>query len=489
FIALLGIFSLILLVLVRYGKLSVASTIFVVLVTASALPTGSGPTNVFWFLATLALMASALLSNMPVFLLVNCAIFARYTMLIWPLVGDTERIHEFSTLLILGMTLFTVSSITRYIVDMLQKSNLTSRRNALLVQATNEVGQAATSLLDLDTLFDRSVEIIRSRFDFYHVQVFMVRENQAVLVASTGYAGRQLLEKQHKLAVGSPSVIGQVTQNAQPVIARKQDGVHQQNPLLPDTQSELAVPIMDGDRVVGALDMQSVQPHAFQPEDVQALQSMANLLAVAIRNAALFRETTRQLQENTLLAAQSQEALSRVEQLNRQLTGEAWSEFLGARSMQPGLDVDFDSGQAQTETAWTPEMEAAAHQNHLIEREVDGRRVLVAPIRVRGQVIGAMEFELDPGGQLSEEDQQLIGEVSERFGLAAENARLFAESQRIAQREALINEVGARLQATSSVETTLAQAARSLQQMLKAERVSIRLGEPPTANGSGKEGH
>jgi hypothetical protein len=80
--------------------------------------------------------------------------------------------------------------------------------------------------------------------------------------------------------------------------------------------------------------------------------------------------------------------------------------------------------------------------------------------------------------------------VSERFGLAAENARLFEESRRIAQREALINEVGTRLQASSGVETTLMEAARSLQQMLKANRVSIQLGEPPVAQSAanGKDG-
>jgi GAF domain-containing protein len=124
----------------------------------------------------------------------------------------------------------------------------------------------------------------------------------------------------------------------------------------------------------------------------------------------------------------------------------------------------------------------------LVERVENGRRMLVMPVQVRGEVIGAMEFELDSDGQLSAEDRQLIEEVSQRFGIAAENARLFSESQRIAQREALINEVGARLQATSNVENTLTEAARSLQHMLKAGRVSIRLGEPPVTNGNGKDG-
>jgi hypothetical protein len=106
-------------------------------------------------------------------------------------------------------------------------------------------------------------------------------------------------------------------------------------------------------------------------------------------------------------------------------------------------------------------------------------------------VIGAIEFELDKDSSLSPEDLALIQEVGERFGLAAENTRLFEQSQRIAQREALVNEIGVRLQASNNIETTLAEAARSLKQTLRADKVAIRLGTPPDANGNGvsKEGH
>jgi GAF domain-containing protein len=103
---------------------------------------------------------------------------------------------------------------------------------------------------------------------------------------------------------------------------------------------------------------------------------------------------------------------------------------------------------------------------------------------VRGQVIGAIEFELDKESSLSPEDLALIQEVGERFGLAAENTRLFERSQRIAQREALVNEIGVRLQTSSSIEATLAEAARSLKQTLRADKVAIRLGTPPAGNGN-----
>jgi transcriptional regulator with GAF, ATPase, and Fis domain len=150
-----------------------------------------------------------------------------------------------------------------------------------------------------------------------------------------------------------------------------------------------------------------------------------------------------------------------------------------------GLSVDFSQNLVQEKAEWTPGLQDAVQHNDIIEQNQSGQRVIAAPLRVRGQVIGAMEFELDEHGQLSPEDIELVQEVSERFGLAVENARLFDQSQRVAQREALINEIGSRLQQTNNVETTLAQAAQSLKQALRANKVSIRLGPPPSGNGVG----
>jgi len=104
---------------------------------------------------------------------------------------------------------------------------------------------------------------------------------------------------------------------------------------------------------------------------------------------------------------------------------------------------------------------------------------------VRGQVIGAMEFEMDETGNLSDEDMAMMEEVSEQLGLAAESNRLYETSQRIAQREALVNEISTRLQSGTSVEMTLTSAARSLKDVLKANRVAIRLGKPPAETTDG----
>ena len=115
----------------------------------------------------------------------------------------------------------------------------------------------------------------------------------------------------------------------------------------------------------------------------------------------------------------------------------------------------------------------------MIQESRNNRQVIAIPLRVRGQVIGAMEFEIEQENPFTPEDFDMVQEVSERFGMAAENARLVDESQRIAQREALVNQISSRLQSTNNIETTLAEAARSLKDTLKAESIVIRLGVPP----------
>jgi GAF domain-containing protein len=409
------------------------------------------------------------------------------------MMGSVES--EFLTnLLIMTIFILLVYAFIRYAHLTREESTLEAAEERLrLSEVTSQITRRISNRLGLaDTLNEAVDYVVNNYADVYHAQIFLVDETgkRARLAASTGEAGRKLLELQHQLEVGSQSVIGQVTATARPLIARARalGTIHRPNEYLPDTRVEAAFPLIIGDRVIGALDLQSSNAVAFTQTDQPVFQTLADHIAIAIDNARLFEETSKQLNENQRLAEQSQQALRRVEELNRRLTGRAWAEFMGMGQRQLGLDMDFESDAVWYNAAWTPELEAAAQENTLVERVENGRRLLVMPVQVRGEVIGAMEFELDAEGLLSPEDRQLIEEVSQRFGLAAENARLFAESQRIAQREALINEVGARLQATSNVENTLTEAARSLQHMLKAGRVSIRLGEPPVTNGNGKDG-
>ncbi len=360
-----------------------------------------------------------------------------------------------------------------------------------LANITTEVAQRISRRMALQDVLSNAVEQVRESYpDIYHVQIFLVDDarESAHLAASTGEVGRKLMERQHALQIGSQSVIGQVTAKGAPVVARSDSSetVHRRNELLPETRVEAAFPLRIGDVVIGALDLQSKLPDSFQQDDLPIFQSLADHMAIAIDNARLFDETEKNLQENQKLVEQSRQAIAEVERLNQRLTGRFWDDFLSDQeSNTTGISVHFDSPRDRQELTWTPTLEEAIRSNHPIQQQDSGQRVVALPLRVRGQVIGAMEFELDAGGKLSTEDMNLLEEVGEQLGLAAETTRLFQGSQRLAQREALVNEIATRLQTSNNVETTLTEAARSLRDALRAEKVVIRLGPPPT---NGKNG-
>jgi HAMP domain-containing protein len=159
------------------------------------------------------------------------------------------------------------------------------------IRTASEVARAVTSTPNLDDLMRRAVDLIRDRFGYYHVSIFLLDEGgkEAVLRESTGEVGAALKARGHNLAVGSQSVIGFVTANNQPRVASDvgHDPIHFKNELLPGTRSEAAVPLQVGGRVLGALDVQSLESNAFNPEDVLLLQTLADQLSAAIQNARL----------------------------------------------------------------------------------------------------------------------------------------------------------------------------------------------------------
>jgi len=179
-------------------------------------------------------------------------------------------------------------------------------RRARQLQTSAEVSQQAGQILDMDILLPQVVDLIREQFGYDHVQIFMMdnRNEYAELRASTGEPGRQLLDIKHKLARGSGSVIGQVTQTGQPSIAldtADANVVHKPNPYLPLTRSEMALPIIIKGRVVGALDVQSNQPNAFSDEDIQALTTLAGQIATAIDNTNLYEDAARRANDMSFL--------------------------------------------------------------------------------------------------------------------------------------------------------------------------------------------
>ena len=185
------------------------------------------------------------------------------------------------------------------------------RRRAEQLQTASEIARDTSGTLALDLLLKNVVNFVRDRFGFYHSSVFLLDDEQkyAVVRESTGIAGEEMKRRGHKLAVGSQSIIGYVTQHGEPLVINdvSKSEIHRPNPLLPDTKSELGIPLKIGDKVIGALDVQSTQVNAFSPDDISILQLLADQIAVAISNAQAYE-----------LAQQAVEEMRKADQLKSQ---------------------------------------------------------------------------------------------------------------------------------------------------------------------------
>lgn len=356
-----------------------------------------------------------------------------------------------------------------------------------LAEITTSISRKASQRVSLDELLNYGLALIRETYpQFYHAQVFLIDEKrvQARLVVSTGEAGRILLARNHALSVGSLSVIGQVTFKGKALIAQagSPESIHRPNDVLPNTRTEAAFPLRIEEEVIGALDLQSKQFMYLRDEEIQTFQSLADSLALAIDNVRQFENARARALESQRLAEQARSALNEVQRLNKRLIGRAWSDYLQDRGSNFGLEVNLEDEQTRDLPDNSPMISRALSEQTLVRQA----NQVAVPLQVRGQVIGALEFEVEEDAQFSTMHLDLLAEISERLGLAAENARLVEESQRAAQREALINEVSTRLQTTNTVETTLTEAARSLRETLNVNRIVIRLGTPSSAKKSDK---
>ncbi len=354
----------------------------------------------------------------------------------------------------------------------LQQTAAQNERRAQLLQASAEVARAAALVREPDALLSQVMHLISDRFGFYHAGVFLLDDTGewAVLRAASSEGGKEMLAREHKLRVGEQGIVGWTAQTGRPRIALDAgaDAVHFDNPLLPDTRSEMALPLQVGEHRLGVLDVQSTQEAAFGDEDISAIQSLADQLAIAIENARLFQ--------------QSQTALSEAQvAYNRYVLHEwaAYTETSGLQTQEYTTDPTLRVGDAPL-----PEVDLAYEQGRVLPlsdlssslpEDPDGNghaspllhAALVAPVRLREQVIGALDLrDPNPSRQWSEDEVALADAVATQVGLAVENARLFDQTQ------ATLAETRALYEASAEIN-----AAKTLDDILKALRDHTLMGQ------------
>lgn len=436
------------------------------------------PFELFLLPAAMAVVTAAIIANNRFYMLANLLVLLKPLVLLVSAIqaNPGSIISELDVYILPMIALIFISVAIRYFFNVGQEIIMASRISADLLQATSDVGQVLSQILDMDDMLARAVELIYARFNHYHVQIFLVSDggDQAVLVASTGDVGKRLLSRGHQLTVGSQSVIGQVVLRGAPVLVSdtQQEAVYYANELLPETRAELALPIREGNQTIGALDIQSMQPNAFGKADLQALQIMADLLATAIRNARLFRQQGQTLRDNDRLYRDAEANLREIQRLNQQLTRSAWQEYQSDTRAATGITLERDRLTSGSE--WSDPLIRAGQEGRIIAGEgVHG--TVAVPVVLRGEVIGAIEVEA--GTETSPETVEMVQAVAQRLALSLENARLYEATLEAAAQEQRINDIAARFQSVLTVDELLRITLAELSETLGAESGSIRLGD------------
>ncbi len=337
------------------------------------------------------------------------------------------------------------------------------------LEASGEVARAATSILEAERLIRQVVDLIRDRFGLYYVGLFLVDEagEWAVLRAGTGEFGQTMLAQGHRLEVGGSSMIGQCVALDEARIALDvgAEAVRFDNPLLPDTRSELALPLRSRGQVIGAMSVQSTKEAAFDEAAIAVLQTMADQVAVALDNARLF--------------AEAQAAVDAARSAYGEMSRQAWSKLLRAQSTGMAYRSD-ERGVARADEIWRPEMEQALREGETVPGDGMGEICpLAVPIKVRGDVVGVLDT-YKPGGadEWTSEEIALLETLADQLGTALESARLYEDAQRRATRERLVAEITDRMRRAADVEGIVQAAVDELFSVLGTSRAFVRLTPP-----------
>jgi len=274
-----------------------------------------------------------------------------------------------------------------------------------------------------------------------------------------------MLDRGHRLKVGETGLVGFVTSTGRARVALDTgaDAVFFNNPDLPDTRSEVALPLSVGDEIIGALDVQSIEPNAFNQEDVNILATLADQVSIAIQNARQFEETRK--------------ALIEADALSKQFVQTGWSQFTRTSNIEgirhTGAKATLlykKSGQGKGEVA-----------SDKAQLKTKGRGAsLSLPVKLRGEVIGSVDIRSQENRQWEQDELDIVTAIIERSAIALENARLLASSQKLAAKERTIGEISTKISAQSDVDELLKTATQELGRSLPGMEISIQLKKDET---------
>ncbi|MDP1545375.1 MAG: GAF domain-containing protein [Anaerolineales bacterium] len=348
----------------------------------------------------------------------------------------------------------------------LQEASKQIEKRVARLKVISDVSHEISSNVGLNftELLTRITQSISEKTGFYHVGLFLLDENRefAVLAAANSSGGRQMLARRHQLKVGGTGIVGYVSQSGRPRIALDTgtDAVFFNNPDLPKTRSEISLPLAFEESVIGVLDVQSIQPSAFNEEDANALGSLANLLAIAIRSL--------QTMESGNGRFSPTRAGSRAASFKRKANQ-------GGYSYRPegitAANIQIDNEPLLKKALASGDVTVLHHTS------LTSPAAIVVPVKLRDQVIGLLHIEASEINRKWTDDEiAMVQSISDRAAFALENARLLEDATRRAEQEETIARVTTSIGASTDFDRILQTTIQEIGQALGVSRSFIQIG-------------
>jgi GAF domain-containing protein len=339
----------------------------------------------------------------------------------------------------------------------LENANRQVQERAARLQVISEISQEISSNIDQQPkeLLNRITRLISEKLGFYHIGIFLIDENReyAVLRAANSEGGQRMFERRHQLKVGGTGIVGYVSQGGLPRIALNtgSDAVFFNNPDLPETRSEIALPLKYGSTIIGVLDVQSTLPSAFNDEDTNLLSTLTNQIALVI--------ATMLINERAEFGLSSQKTKSQQIQ-----SGYSYLPDGTISTAIPITSPALDKAIATGETVM------------LTQSSKNNPSTLAVPVKFRDHVIGIIHIEAAEGNRRWTEDEvTVVQSISDRAAFALENARLFEETSRRAEQEETIAHVTTQIGASTDFNRIMQITIEELGRTLGATRTFIHL--------------
>jgi PAS domain S-box-containing protein len=373
---------------------------------------------------------------------------------------------------------------------------------------TAEIARESAGTLQVEEVLRKAVTLIRERFGFYHSAIFIIDQagEYAVLRESTSEAGKKMREAGHKLAVGSQSLVGQATANGNQVIVNdvRSNPNYYPNPMLPDTKAEAAIPLKVGDRILGALDVQSDQVNAFGPESTNVLQLLSDQLAIALSNATYFSQTQdyiskqRLLYEITSSAAAGttvKESLQSVAQaITQALPGELVSIYLMDQNDPTTLRVitsagypptlDLENVEAKTGEGIIGAVAETRKAIRIADTLTDIRYIpilasvrseLAVPILFGDSLLGVLNMENEDPNAYDTNTQDILSTLGTSLGAIISNVLLVTRIRQQVLRQQQLFEITDKIRRSVDMNSIIQTSAREIANALGAQRAQIEI--------------